>query len=461
MAGPRESVLSERAENAAEAAEGVSRSANPAPLAVLVTAAGRSERFGGGKKEIFDLAGRTVLFRAVSAFSRIPGLAALVITAPDGFEGRMREALASETISSLEKSLGDRFAVALGGPTRRDSVRLGLEALVRVLATREASLVSPASLPEEIQDMVVLVHDGARPWVSQGLAERVAAVAGRVGACVPVTHLIETPKEISSDGIVVRHPSRSTLATAQTPQGFRLGPLLAAHRRAAEQGVDCTDDAELWARYNGPVAWTEGERANRKITFREDLNFTPGGFIKDDITNFLQVPEHFFGREKGGTTAPFRVGEGWDIHRLIPGRKLYIGGVEIPSDKGEEGHSDGDVLLHAVIDALLGSAALGDIGQHFPPTDDAWKGADSRDLARRALSLVREAGWTPVNLDCTVILERPMLAPHREAIRESLAKSLEMDVDSISIKAKTKEGVDATGEGKAVEARAIVLVTPR
>ena len=421
------------------------------PVLVLVTAAGRGERFGG-KKETADLEGRAVLDLAVSAFNRLPGLAALVITTPEGSEVRLREALGTETIRSLETRLGDRFIIAAGGPTRRDSVRLGLEALAEALSPGKAG----PTLPEEIRDMVVLVHDGARPWLSQGLAERVATVAGRVGACVPVTRLVETPKEISPDGLVVRHPSRSTLAAAQTPQGFRLGPLLDAHRQAAAQSVDCTDDAELWARFVGPVAWTEGERANRKITYREDLHSKPGESAEVDIAPVERLPE-------GGTEPAkpaFRVGEGWDLHRLVPGRRLLLGGVEIPSDKGEEAYSDGDVLWHAVIDALLGSAALGDIGTHFPPGDPEWKDSDSGDLARRALDLVRKAGWRPVNLDCTVILERPRLAQHRNAIRESLAATLGMDAGAVSVKAKTMEGLDAVGEGRAVEARAVVLSAP-
>ncbi len=429
------------------------------PVAVLVTAAGRGERFGG-KKETADLAGRAVLDRAVSAFNRLPGLAALVITAPDGFEVRLRGALASQTMASLESRLGDRFVVVLGGPSRRDSVRLGLEALARTLAPAEASAGSSASLPEEVQDMVVLVHDGARPWLSQGLAERVAAVAGRVGACVPVTGLVETPKEISPDGLVVRHPPRSTLATAQTPQGFRLGPLLDAHRRAAAEGVDCTDDAELWARYVGPVAWTEGERGNRKITYREDMDFRPGDLGKDDMNSILQNPGRLPGHPAEPAAPSFRIGEGWDIHRLAEGRRLLLGGIEIPSERGEEGHSDGDVLLHAVIDALLGAAALGDIGLHFPPGAPEWKDADSRDLARSARDLLREAGWRPVNLDCTVILEQPRLSPHREAIRGSLAEILGMDLGAVSVKAKTNEGLGPVGEGRAVEARAVLLAVP-
>lgn len=406
------------------------------PVAVLITAAGRGERFGG-KKETEDLGGRAVLDRAVSAFSRLTGLSSLVITAPRERKSELLTALHARTKSDLER-LGDRFVVVPGGPTRRDSVRLGLEALARALAPAEAASGSVPALPEAVRDMVVLVHDGARPWLSQGLAERVAAIAGRVGACVPVTGLVETPKEISPDGLVLRHPPRAALANAQTPQGFRLGPLLEAHRRADAEGMEATDDAELWARYVGPVAWTEGERSNRKITFREDLEFRPETPVEPAVP-------------------PFRVGEGWDIHRLAPGRRLLLGGVEVPSDRGEEGYSDGDVLLHAVIDALLGSAALGDIGIHFPPGDPEWKDADSRDLARRARDLVRRAGWRPVNLDCTVVLERPKLAPHREAIRTSLAELLDVDVEAVSFKAKTMEGLGPVGEGRAVEARAVLL----
>lgn len=413
------------------------------PVAVLITAAGRGERFGA-KKETAELSGRTVLDRSVSAFIGLPGLSALVITAPLGSETSLREALAADTLSDLETRLGDRFAVVPGGATRRDSVRLGLEALARALAPADAAAGTGAPLPEALRDMVVLVHDGARPWLSHDLAERVASAAARAGACVPVTGLLETPKEISPDGLVVRHPPRSTLANAQTPQGFRLGPLLDAHRRAEAEGVDATDDAELWARYVGPVAWTEGERANRKITFREDLGFRP----------VAGTPESASG---AADAEPFRVGEGWDIHRLVPGRRLMLGGVEVPSDLGEDGWSDGDVLLHAVIDALLGSAALGDIGFRFPPGAPEWKDADSRDLTRQARDLVLRAGWRPVNLDCTVVLERPKLAPYRDAIRAVLAELLDMDAEAVSFKAKTMEGLGPVGEGRAVEARAVLL----
>lgn len=413
-----------------------------APLAVLITAAGRSERFGGEKKEISDLAGRSVLYRAVSAFSRLQNLAALIITVPDGFELRIREALSSETIEALERRLGGRFRVALGGPTRRDSVRLGLEALVQVLTAGDPKKKIDGVLPEEIQDMVVLVHDGARPWVSQALVERVAAVAYRVGACVPVTQLVETPKEISADGLVVRHPPRSTLATAQTPQGFRLGPLLSAHRRASADAWDCTDDAELWAKYVGPVAWTEGERGNRKITYREDLQFLPS--------------DHPPSTEPSSAVASsFRVGEGVDSGRLVPGAVLRLGGVVIPLASAPEGGTEGDVLLRAVVEALLGSLALGDIARLFPAPAGASAHPDSQGMLRRTLELLEGAGWRPGNLDCTLRLGASLPESARETLRSSLAGLLGLPLGAVSLKSGNLEGGERAG---AVEARAVVLV---
>lgn len=153
-----------------------------------------------------------------------------------------------------------------------------------------------------------------------------------------------------------------------------------------------------------------------------------------------------------------RTGQGWDLHLLVPARPLILGGVTIPADFGESGHSDGDVLIHAVIDALLGAACLGDIGSHFPPSDPRWKDADSGELLKQVLALVQDAGFTTVNLDTTIILERPKLAPYREAIRRSLAELLQLSPDRVSVKAKTKEGVDAAGRGEAVEAQAVVLL---
>ncbi len=408
------------------------------PVLVVVTAAGRSERFGGSKKELAALGpgASSVLDAAVSPFLGLPRLAALVVTAPPGREDDLRAALAPATRDALEGRLGKRFMIVAGGASRRDSVLLACEALASGLGPGEA-------------DAVLLVHDGARPWASADLVARVALTAAERGSALPVTPLVDTPKEIGAEGLVLRHPPRASLAGAQTPQGFRFAPYLEALRLAAAAGIECTDDAEIWDRFVGPVQSLPGEAGNRKVTYPADLAAGSG------------APEasRDAAREAAGFAAPaFRVGTGWDRHRLVPGRRLLAGGVELPSELGEDAHSDGDVLLHAIVDALLGAAALGDIGTHFPPSDEAWRGADSKVLARAALGLVRGAGWRPVNLDCTLCLERPKLGARREAMRASIADCLGMPVDAVSVKAKTGEGLDAVGELRAIEAQATVLL---
>jgi 2-C-methyl-D-erythritol 4-phosphate cytidylyltransferase / 2-C-methyl-D-erythritol 2,4-cyclodiphosphate synthase len=424
----------------------------PSPIrtAAVVTAAGSSRRFGGGeKKELVRIEGRSVLDLALSSFIALPALGALVVTAPAGREAELRASLSPDTVAALERLGPGRFAVVPGGETRRDSVRLGLEAVAAMIARGASPGNSggtrsvPHTVESSLDSTVVLVHDGARPWATTELSASIAAIAAEKGACVPIVPLVDTPKELGPDGLVTRHPSRASLGGVQTPQGFLLGPLLEAHRRAAADGIECTDDAELWDRYVGPVSWVAGDPANRKVTLRSDLAGAEGG------------PVGAVGR---APALAFRIGQGWDLHRLVPGRRLMLGGIEVPSELGEDAHSDGDALLHAIIDALLGAAALGDIGTHFPPSDPLWKDADSRGLARRAAEEVRDAGWEIGNLDCTVVLERPRLGPHRDAICDSIAACLGVDRGALSFKAKTSEGVDAAGEGRAVEAQAIALL---
>lgn len=435
-------------------------------LVVVLTAAGRSARFGGGKKELALLGGTgllasmTVLEAALSPFLELPGLSLVVVTAPaEGLE-TLRSAFSPATLSRL----GERLQIVAGGATRRDSVRAGLEHAAACLGTVAGEKAGA--------DDLVLVHDGARPWASLSLVARVAEKAREVGAALPVTPLTDSPKGIAPAapgedwGLVTGHPKRSSLAGAQTPQGFRLLPLLEAHRRAAAEGFDCTDDTEIWARYatplgEGPVAWVPGEPENRKITYAADLAAAgEAGKGKAAEEGSMEKAQDEKGNLGQGQSLglSLRVGEGWDLHRLSPDRLLWLGGIRIEAPAGEVAHSDGDVLLHAVIDALLGGAALGDIGLYFPPSDPKWKDADSKDLTRKAIALVREAGYSPVNLDCTVITEKPRLGPHREAIRASLAALLGMEPEAVSVKAKTKEGVDAVGEGRAIEARAVVLL---
>ncbi|MCX7024246.1 MAG: 2-C-methyl-D-erythritol 2,4-cyclodiphosphate synthase [Spirochaetes bacterium] len=379
-------------------------------LAVIVTAAGKGERFGAGKKEFRRLGRGTVLAAAVRPFTELEPPAFIVVTVPSGGSDAAAEALGPDL------ARGVRFVE--GGATRRESVLHGLREL------RDAD-------PD-----LVLVHDGARPFVSPALIESVANAAEAHGAAVPLVPLVDTPKEVDGSGVVIRHPRRGAMKSAQTPQGFGYRALLAAHESAEADGMDCTDDAEIYARYAGPVAEVQGDPANRKITFAADLEAE--GHASDPVSGA-------------------RVGQGWDVHRLVPGRLLMLGGVIVPFGLGEDGHSDGDVLFHAVTDALLGAAALGDIGTHFPPDDPRWKDADSGGLFRTALGLSLAAGWEPANIDCTVILERPKLRPHVEAIRAGIAAAAGMPVSSVSVKAKTCEGLGPVGEGRAIEAHAVVL----
>ncbi len=396
------------------------------PVFVLLTAAGSSTRFGAAKKELLALGGESVLQRALEAFLPLRELAGILITYP---EGRLDEVAGSIDARCSEQGgalpFGLRFAA--GGPTRQASVANGLGAL--------CCAARAASPPLDPFSALVLVHDAARPWVSAETIGAVLASAREHGACLPLADLPDTPKAIGPDGFVEAHLRREAVMAAQTPQGFSLGVLEQVHAAAAAEGWTATDDAQLWDRYVGEVAWVRGDRKNRKITYREDLP------MEESVA--------------------FRIGEGWDIHPLVEGRRLVLGGVHLEHPRGEAGHSDGDVLWHAIIDALLGAVGLGDIGAHFPPSDRRWKDADSGTLAKMAYGKVLEAGWEIGNIDATVILERPKLSPHREAIRASIAAALGGPGEAVSVKATTNEGFGEIGSGDAVEARAIALLRRR
>lgn len=401
---------------------------------VLVTAAGTSTRFSGAqrdptspaeaaaaapaaKKEFARIGGLTVLEQAVMPF--LDFAETIVITCTPGSIDACRALLSDSPLFATAQTRGISIEFTEGGQTRQESVLRGLEALARIV---DSSIADQGDL--------VLIHDGARPWISKELIRQVIDQTRQTGACLPLMPLVETPKIVDAS-VVLEHPARASVMTAQTPQAFAFPHILEAHRRAAVESYQTTDDAMIWDRYIGPVSWVEGERMNRKITYREDL---------------VQQPS-------------LRVGQGWDIHPLVEGRKLLLAGVVIDSPKGEYGHSDGDVLWHAVIDALLGAASLGDIGTHFPPSDPQWKHADSTKLALRVMDLLAARGWKPVNLDCTVILESPRLAPYRPQILASLARVLDLPQEAVSFKAKTREGFDAAGRGEAIEAQALVLLS--
>ena len=379
------------------------------PVAAIIVAAGRGERLGGElPKQLMDLGGRTLLRRSVEAFDTHAAISALVIVLPPDFVADG---------ASLVGTTSRPCRWVAGGVRRQDSVRLGL-----------------AAVPADAD--LVLVHDAARPFVSRDLIDRVIARAQSAGAAVPAVQALDTIKRVRpGTDLVAETVARDEIWLAQTPQGFRR-PVLDAAVALGASGVDATDEAMLAERAGHAVAVVSGEPQNIKITTPDDLARAR--------TSLAPVP---------------RVGTGYDLHRLVEGRPLVLAGVDVPSDRGPLGHSDGDVVSHALIDAMFGAAAAGDIGQHFPDADDRWKGAAGLDLLGRAVATIDRMGWRVANADVTVILERPKLAPYLAAVRARLADVLGLGVEQVSVKAKTNEGVDAVGRGEAIAAHAVALIT--
>jgi 2-C-methyl-D-erythritol 4-phosphate cytidylyltransferase/2-C-methyl-D-erythritol 2,4-cyclodiphosphate synthase len=307
----------------------------------------------------------------------------------------------------------------IGGATRQQSVRKGLEAI------------------DSQRPQLVLVHDAARPFVSRELIVRVMAACDEGHGAIPALPVAETVKRVA-DGLVRDTVARESLATAQTPQGFPFARLLAAHRKAAAEGrLDLTDDAAVVALAGLPVRVVAGERGNLKLTTPED---------------FLAA-ERSFSAEREVRTA-----HGFDVHAFGAGDAVHLCGVIIPHDRGLVGHSDADVGLHALTDALLGTIGDGDIGTHFPPSDPRWKGAESRLFLAEGARRVRARGGLILHLDVTLVCERPRIAPHREAMRAAVAEIAELDLGRVSVKATTSEGLGFTGRREGIVAFAVATV---
>jgi 2-C-methyl-D-erythritol 2,4-cyclodiphosphate synthase/2-C-methyl-D-erythritol 4-phosphate cytidylyltransferase len=277
----------------------------------------------------------------------------------------------------------------------------------------------------------VVVHDAARPFCSPDLVRRVMAAARAEGAACAALRAVETVHRAGPPGVIAETLDRAALWHAQTPQAFRRDLLELSHRG----GREATDDAGLAVLAGVRVRLVEGERTNVKITFPEDLD-PPAA-----------APE-----------PPVRVGLGHDVHRFAAGRPLVLGGVRIPHPEGLEGHSDADVLAHAVADAVLGAAGLGDLGRHFPPSDERWRGALSLALLRRCADLAAQRGWAPLQVDAVVVAEAPRLAPHASAMERNLAGALGLPADRVNVKAGTNEGMGAVGRGEGMAATAVVLL---
>jgi 2-C-methyl-D-erythritol 4-phosphate cytidylyltransferase/2-C-methyl-D-erythritol 2,4-cyclodiphosphate synthase len=309
---------------------------------------------------------------------------------------------------------------------------------------------------------VIVIHDGARPFVTADLISRTIAAAAEHGAAVAAMPARDTVKRVGAaaarigavDGlaagaIVAETLARETIFLAQTPQAFRREIFAAALGGGAGVAGDATDEAVLAERAGHAVHLVEGEASNIKITMPDDL----------------VIAEAIAQRTRGSTALSrrdtvARAGTGYDLHQLVSGRRLVLGGVTIAADRGAQGHSDADVVCHSVTDAILGAACRGDIGRHFPDSDPAWKDASSLDLLARAVAMVREDGLEIVNVDVTVILEAPKIRGHIDAMRNAVAGAIGIETSRVSIKAKTNEGLDAIGRGEAVAAHAMAMLTP-
>jgi len=290
---------------------------------------------------------------------------------------------------------------------------------------------------------VVLIHDAARPFVTADLISRAISAASEHGAAIVAQPVSDTVKRVRRDASavhVIETIPRESVFLAQTPQAFRIDVLQQAIA-LGESGVEATDEASLAERAGHTVRIVEASAKNSKITTADDL---------------AEARRRFANQAMPAPTG--RVGTGYDLHRLVEGRPLVLGGVTVPADRGALGHSDADVVCHAATDAILGAACLGDIGRHFPDSDQRWKDASSIELLRRAVAMVHTAGFRVVNLDVVVVLERPKIAPHLDRIRTELARVLEVGPERVSVKGKTNEGVDAVGRGEAIASHAVALL---
>ena len=378
----------------------------------IILAAGKGERARLGLNKVFyEINGRSVLSRCLDAFARSELFDGLVLVIARRDVESYRALCGCEGRCTLVKK------VIFGGSSRRESVYNGLLAI-----------------PADAE--IVAVHDAARPFVNRDIIAATIDAARRCGSGVISTPVVDTIKQISPDGRVTT-PPRSSLRAVQTPQSFAYRMLLDAHRRAREENLPVTDDASLFERYYGSVCLVtaEGAEENQKLTTKADFDALKGRKMPD-----------------------MRVGQGYDAHRLKEGRRLVLCGVDIPHARGLEGHSDADVALHALMDALLGALAEGDIGKMFPDTDARYRGISSMDLLEQVMKRVRDRGYHVSNADITIVAQRPKLMPFIPQMRENVAAVLGISTDCVSVKATTTEHMGFEGEELGMSAQAVAML---
>lgn len=375
-------------------------------------AAGRGERAGQsieGPKQYRRIGGETVLARTLRAFADYPLIDEIIVVIHPDDTVLYQNAIQADYAN---------VRVVIGGPTRQESTRLGLLALA------------------ENPPQYVLIHDGVRPFVKQDLLTRILDSLSPQEGILPALAVSDTLKQATADGTVKTTVPRAGLFSAQTPQAFPFTPILAAHEKAfAIQRADFTDDAAIAEWHGLTVRIIEGSADNTKLTWAKDIEMADKR-LRQNMTSFPDI----------------RTGNGYDVHSFEPGDHVTLCGVDIPYEKKLSGHSDADVALHALTDALLATRGAGDIGTHFPPSDPQWKGAASHIFVEHAVKIVRDAGGRIANADVTLIAEEPKIGPHRPAMTEALANMLGISTDRISIKATTNEKLGFLGRGEGIAA---------
>ena len=384
-------------------------------VAAIIAAGGRGVRLGADRpKQFLEIDGRSILDLSISALAASDRVHEIVVAVPQDH--------LDVTTAAWAAGAGKPLQFVAGGARRQDSVG---NAFARVSAGAD----------------IILINDAARPFVTEDVIARAidgAHAHGAAIAAVPVKDTVKQGGAEAPDGsrVIRATLSRDEIFLAQTPQAFRRDVFAAALQAAGS--TDATDEAMLAERAGIPVHLVAGDPSNIKVTTAADLEWA---------------------RQRSRLPAPrFRIGTGYDLHRLVTGRPLILAGVTIPFELGLDGHSDADIVCHAVTDAVLGAAAIGDIGRLFPDTDPQWQGADSIALLRGAVAHMHAAGYRVSNIDVTVIAQKPKLLPYLMAMRENLAAALQVDVAAVSVKGKTNEGVDSMGRGESMAAHAVALL---